>query len=446
MTAGDFDLDGYLARIGWAGPLAPDLATLRRLVAHHTAAIPFEGIDALLGRTPAVDAAGLQAKLVGARRGGWCFEQNSLLALALGALGFRARPLLARVVFGLPPGVVLSRTHMVLRVELPEGPHLVDAGFGGVTLTGADRAGSRRGAADPAWPLPPGRPAGRAVAAGLVGGDWVGLYVVAADPQLPADIEAANWLVANRPGGLFTANLVASRAPPGRRLTPAEPPPDAAGSDGRRRSPCCLARRWGRRCRRAFGLALGEADLAAIEAALAAPRPGHIAGLRQPGRAAARHAADSGKVPAMARILVLYYSMYGHVETMAGAVAEGARSAGAEVTIKRVAELVPREVAEKAHAKLDQAAPLASPQELDHYDAIILGCPTRYGRMAAQMAQFWDQTGGLWARGALIGKVGSAFSSTASQHGGQETTLMAMHTMMLHHGMVLVGLPYSAPG
>ncbi|MFC7477623.1 NAD(P)H:quinone oxidoreductase [Dankookia sp. GCM10030260] len=148
----------------------------------------------------------------------------------------------------------------------------------------------------------------------------------------------------------------------------------------------------------------------------------------------------------MARILVLYYSMYGHVETLAGAVAEGARGAGAEVVIKRVAELVPREVAEKAHAKLDQAAPEASPQELDQYDAIILGCPTRYGRMAAQMAQFWDQTGGLWARGALIGKVGSAFTSTASQHGGQETTLMAMHTMMFHHGMVLVGLPYSAPG
>jgi NAD(P)H dehydrogenase (quinone) len=148
----------------------------------------------------------------------------------------------------------------------------------------------------------------------------------------------------------------------------------------------------------------------------------------------------------MARILVLYYSMYGHIETMAGAMAEGARSAGAEVTVKRVAELAPRDVLEKSGAKLDQPAPEASPQELDQYDAIIIGCPTRYGRMAAQMAQFWDQTGGLWARGALIGKVGSAFASTASQHGGQETTLMAMHTMMLHQGMVLVGLPYSAAG
>lgn len=148
----------------------------------------------------------------------------------------------------------------------------------------------------------------------------------------------------------------------------------------------------------------------------------------------------------MARVLVLYYSMYGHVERMAQAVAEGARSAGAETVVKRVAELVPREVLEKSHAKLDQAAPEATPQELDQYDAIILGSPTRYGRMPAQMAQFWDQTGGLWARGALLGKVGSAFTSTATQHGGQETTLMAIHTMLLHHGMVLVGLPYAASG
>jgi NAD(P)H dehydrogenase (quinone) len=148
----------------------------------------------------------------------------------------------------------------------------------------------------------------------------------------------------------------------------------------------------------------------------------------------------------MAKILVLYYSMYGHIERMAGAVAEGARGTGAEVAVKRVPELVPQEVLEKSGAKLNQPAPLASPQELDQYDAIIIGCPTRYGRMAAQMAQFWDQTGGLWAQGRLIGKVGSAFTSTASQHGGQETTLMAIHTMLFHQGMVLVGLPYSAAG
>lgn len=148
----------------------------------------------------------------------------------------------------------------------------------------------------------------------------------------------------------------------------------------------------------------------------------------------------------MAKVLVLYYSMYGHVERMAEAVAEGARGAGAEAVVKRVAELAPAEVLEKSGAKTDQAAPLATPQELDAYDAIIVGCPTRYGRLAAQMAQFWDQTGGLWARNALVGKVGSAFTSTASQHGGQETTLMAIHTMLLHQGMVLVGLPYTAAG
>ncbi|MDI3305633.1 MAG: NAD(P)H:quinone oxidoreductase [Acetobacteraceae bacterium] len=148
----------------------------------------------------------------------------------------------------------------------------------------------------------------------------------------------------------------------------------------------------------------------------------------------------------MAKVLVLYYSMYGHVERMAQAVAEGARGAGADVAVKRVPELVSREVLEKSGAKIDQAAPVASPQELDQYDAVIVGCPTRYGRMAAQMCQFWDQTGGLWAQGKLIGKVGSAFSSTASQHGGQETTLMSIYTMLLHHGMVLVGLPYSATG
>lgn len=148
----------------------------------------------------------------------------------------------------------------------------------------------------------------------------------------------------------------------------------------------------------------------------------------------------------MTKVLVLYYSMYGHVERMAAAVAEGARGAGVEVVVKRAAELVPRAVLESSGAKLDQMAPEADPQELDRYDAIIVGCPTRYGRMAAQMAQFWDQTGGLWARGALVGKVGSAFTSTATQHGGQETTLMAIHTMLFHHGMVLVGLPYAAQG
>ena len=148
----------------------------------------------------------------------------------------------------------------------------------------------------------------------------------------------------------------------------------------------------------------------------------------------------------MTKVLVLYHSTYGHLETMAKAVAEGAREAGASVDIKRVPETVQLDIAKGAHFKLDQEAPIAKVEDLADYDAIIVGAPTRYGRISSQMAQFWDQTGGLWAKGALIGKVGSAFTSTASQHGGQETTLMGLHTMLFHHGMVLVGLPYSAQG
>jgi NAD(P)H dehydrogenase (quinone) len=149
----------------------------------------------------------------------------------------------------------------------------------------------------------------------------------------------------------------------------------------------------------------------------------------------------------MARILVLYYSSYGHIETMAQAVAEGARSVtGAEVVLKRVAELVPDAVAAASGMKTEQDAPFAAPGELADYDAVIVGTPTRFGNMAAQMRNFWDQTGGLWVKGALIGKVGSVFTSTASQHGGQETTIQSVHTTLLHHGMVIVGLPYSFEG
>lgn len=147
----------------------------------------------------------------------------------------------------------------------------------------------------------------------------------------------------------------------------------------------------------------------------------------------------------MAKILVLYYSTYGHIETMAEAVAEGARSvAGATVTIKRVPELVPADVAKKSGFKLDQKAPIAKPDELAEYDGVIFGVPTRFGNMAAQMRNFLDQTGELWMKGSLIGKVGSVFASTATQHGGQESTILSTHTTLLHQGMVIVGLPYSA--
>jgi NAD(P)H dehydrogenase (quinone) len=144
----------------------------------------------------------------------------------------------------------------------------------------------------------------------------------------------------------------------------------------------------------------------------------------------------------MAKVLVLYYSAYGHIEKMAEAVAEGARAAGATVDIKRVPELVPAEVAKAAHYKLDQAAPVATIDDLKNYDAIVVGTGTRFGRMSSQMANFLDQAGGLWATGALNGKVGGAFSSTASQHGGQEATLFSIITNLLHFGMVIVGMDY----
>lgn len=148
----------------------------------------------------------------------------------------------------------------------------------------------------------------------------------------------------------------------------------------------------------------------------------------------------------MSKVLVLYYSSYGHLETMAAAIAEGARSTGATVDIKRVPETAPIEVAKAAHFKLEQAAPVASIADLEHYDAIVVGAPTRFGRMPSQMASFLDQAGGLWARGALHGKVGAAFTSTATQHGGQEVTLFSIITNLMHFGMVVVGLPYSHQG
>ncbi|SNS08045.1 NAD(P)H dehydrogenase (quinone) [Sphingomonas laterariae] len=148
----------------------------------------------------------------------------------------------------------------------------------------------------------------------------------------------------------------------------------------------------------------------------------------------------------MAKVLVLYYSTYGHMEAMANAVAQGARDAGAQVDVKRVPETVPEEIARANHFKYDQAATVATVADLANYDAIILGTPTRFGRISSQMAAFLDQAGGLWASGALNGKVGSAFTSTGSQHGGQETTLFSIITNLLHFGMTIVGLPYSFQG
>ncbi len=149
----------------------------------------------------------------------------------------------------------------------------------------------------------------------------------------------------------------------------------------------------------------------------------------------------------MTKVLVLYYSFYGHIEAMAEAVAEGVRQVkGAEAVIKRVPELIPEETLKKAGAKLNQKAAIATPDELADYDAIIIGSGTRYGGAVSQMRNFWDQTGGLWAKGALIGKVGSMFTSSATQHGGQESTILSTWPLFAHHGLVIVGLPYSAQG
>jgi NAD(P)H dehydrogenase (quinone) len=148
----------------------------------------------------------------------------------------------------------------------------------------------------------------------------------------------------------------------------------------------------------------------------------------------------------MTRVLVLYYSSFGHIERMAEAEAEGARSTGARADIKRVPELVPRDLAIASHYKLDQAAPVARVEDLLDYDAIIFGTPTRYGNMAGQMKNFIDQTGGLWAKDRLVGKVGSVFTATASQHGGQETTLISFHVVLMHLGFVVIGLPYTFKG
>lgn len=149
----------------------------------------------------------------------------------------------------------------------------------------------------------------------------------------------------------------------------------------------------------------------------------------------------------MSKVLILYYSAYGHIEKMAEAVAEGARAVpGTEVTVKRVPELVPEEIAKTSGMKLDQPAPIATVDELADYDAIIFGTPTRFGNMCAQMRNFLDQTGGHWMKGTLVGKVGSVFTSTATQHGGQETTITSFHSTLLHQGMIIVGLPYAFPG
>jgi N-hydroxyarylamine O-acetyltransferase len=213
------DLPAYLARIGYAGPLEPNLGVLRSLVAHHSAVIPFENIDVVLGRPIELGVDALQRKMVRGGRGGYCFEQNSLLKAALEATGFRSVPLLARVVRGMPADAGPPRGHMILRVELPEGSFLADVGFGNLTPTAplALRTGVvQETLHEPFRLMPMGT---ELLLEALVDGEWGNVYRLSLEPQLPIDLEAANWFTFTRPGALFRENVVAARPGPGVRTT-----------------------------------------------------------------------------------------------------------------------------------------------------------------------------------------------------------------------------------
>jgi N-hydroxyarylamine O-acetyltransferase len=211
LTTTSLDLAAYLRRIGHDGPLAPDLATLRALVARHTAAIPFENLDPLMGRTPDLSLEGLQRKLVAEGRGGYCFEHNTLLKHVLEAIGFEVTGLAARVLWGRPEDAVTPRSHMLLRVDLAEGPHLVDVGFGSMTLTGVLRLAADEEQATP-------HEAFRLVRVGeffhmqaFVREEWRTLYRFDLQPQLPVDYEVTNYYLANHPGSFFRLSLTGSR-------------------------------------------------------------------------------------------------------------------------------------------------------------------------------------------------------------------------------------------
>lgn len=261
------DIDAYCARIGYSGPREPSLAALREIVAAHTAAIAFENLDVLLKRPIRLDPASLYAKLVHARRGGYCFEQNLLLLDVLTRFGFRATGLAARVQWGRPPGSVGPRTHMLLRVDLAEGPHLADVGFGGLTPTAplALAPGPEQATPHESFRL--------VVADGefdleaKLGGNWASLYRFSLQPQLPVDYEVANWFTATHPQSLFVNHLIASRASAGRRHALFNNRHTVRGHDGgseRKLLPDAAALRSVLDCD--FGIALPEQEVAAIAA------------------------------------------------------------------------------------------------------------------------------------------------------------------------------------
>ena len=274
MSDSDLDLSAYFARIGYAGPRDPALPVLRAIVAHHTAAIPFENIDVLLGRGVRLDLASLQRKMVRDRRGGYCFEQNSLLLAVLRGLGFAVSGLMARVVRGGAADAVTPRTHMLLRVDLPEGPHLADVGFGNVTATAplalqpdlpqeTEHESCWLTAVADEWLLAVG-----------IGDTWQPVYRFPLQPQFAIDYEVANWFTATRPGGLFVENLIVARPGPGQRSTLFNRRYSVRLLSGEVEHREVLgAAAYGAVLEAHFGLRLDPADLAAIEAAMV--RRGH---------------------------------------------------------------------------------------------------------------------------------------------------------------------------
>jgi N-hydroxyarylamine O-acetyltransferase len=275
-----FDLPAYLARIGYAGPLAPDLGVLRSLVAHHSAVIPFENIDVVLGRPIELGVDALQRKMVLGGRGGYCFEQNSLLKAALEAIGFRSVPLLARVVRGMPADAGTPRGHMILRVELPEGSFLADVGFGNLTPTAplALRTEVVQETLHEPFRLTP--MGVELLLEALVDGEWGNVYRLSLEPQLPIDLEAANWFTFTRPDALFRENVVAARPEPGVRTTLFNgrmAVRQVAGGMARRQLDDAAAYREALVDQ--FGLALTDqevAEVAAASARFAERAPGHM--------------------------------------------------------------------------------------------------------------------------------------------------------------------------
>jgi N-hydroxyarylamine O-acetyltransferase len=259
------DLAAYCARIGYAGPRAPTLAVLRDIVAGHAGAIPFENVDVLLGRGVRLDAPALHGKLLRQRRGGYCFEQNSLLQAVLRASGFRVAGLAARVEWGRPPGNVGPRTHMLLRVELPEGPHLADVGFGGLTPTAPLRLEANREQATPHETFRLVSAASELMLQAKLAGVWSDLYRFSPAEQEPIDYEVANWFTATHPGSLFTNHLIATMPAPGCRYTLYDDKFAIRSLDGRaERRRLTGAADLGEVIAGRFGLALPQADIAAL--------------------------------------------------------------------------------------------------------------------------------------------------------------------------------------